>query len=75
MRAMLLRRIGPVAGDSQPLEPADLPIPEPGPGEILLQVTVCGICHTELDEIEGRMPPPRLPVVPGHQAVGRVQRV
>ena len=75
MRAMLLRRIGPVAGDSQPLEPADLPIPEPRPGEILLQVTVCGICHTELDEIEGRTPPPRLPVVPGHQAVGRVQRV
>lgn len=55
-----------------PLQLADLPDPEPGPGEILVRVSACGVCHTELDEIEGRTPPPRLPVVLGHQAVGRV---
>ena len=75
MHAMLLCRTGPMVADSQPLEAADRPVPEPGPDEILLRVTVCGVCHTELDEIEGRTPPPRLPVVPGHQAVGRVQRL
>ena len=72
---MLLCRTGPIGADSQPLEAVDRPVPEPGPDEILLQVTVCGVCHTELDEIEGRTPPPRLPVVPGHQAVGQVQRL
>ncbi len=50
----------------------ELPRPEPGPRELLLEVTACGVCHTERDEIEGRTPPPRLPVIPGHQAVGRV---
>lgn len=57
------------------MEAADLPVPEPKQEEILLRVAVCGVCHTELDEIEGRTLPPRLPVVPGHQVVGRVQRV
>jgi propanol-preferring alcohol dehydrogenase len=55
-----------------PLQLAELPDPEPGPGEILVRVSACGVCHTELDEIEGRTPPPRLPVVLGHQVVGRV---
>ena len=49
-----------------------MPDPVPGEGEILVEVSACGVCHTELDEIEGRTPPPRLPVVPGHQVVGRV---
>ncbi|MEZ4550526.1 MAG: alcohol dehydrogenase catalytic domain-containing protein [Desulfobacterales bacterium] len=49
-----------------------MPDPEPGPGEILIKVHACGVCHTELDEIEGRTPPPFFPVVPGHQVVGRV---
>ena len=40
----------------------------------MIRVSACGVCHTELDEIEGRTPPPRLPVVLGHQAVGRVER-
>ncbi len=53
----------------------DLPEPVPGPGDILIKVNACGVCHTELDEIEGRTPPPNLPVVPGHQAVGRVLAV
>ncbi len=50
---------------------ADCPTPTPAPGEILVRVSACGICHTDLDEIEGRLPP-RLPIVPGHQIVGRV---
>jgi propanol-preferring alcohol dehydrogenase len=41
--------------------------------EILVRVTVCGVCHTELDEIEGRTPPPNLPLIPGHQVVGRIE--
>lgn len=69
---MILRALGPIGPDGTPLEAADLPDPVPGPGQIRLRVAVCGVCHTELDEIEGRTPPPRLPVVLGHQAVGRV---
>ena len=49
------------------------PIRSRGRAEILVRVTTCGVCHTELDEIEGRTPPPRLPVILGHQAVGRVE--
>ena len=56
-----------------PLRLADLPIPEPGEKEVLIRVNACGVCHTELDEIEGRTPPPALPVIPGHQVVGRVE--
>lgn len=73
MRAMLLDRIAPVTPEAGPLRLAEVPRPEPGPGEVLLRVTVCGVCHTELDEIEGRTAPPHLPVIPGHQAVGRVE--
>src|SRR5512139_3097089 len=72
MRAMLLLELGPVEEGRLPLQYAELPDPVPGDGEILIRVTACGVCHTELDEIEGRTPPPRLPVVPGHQVVGRV---
>lgn len=74
MRALQLHRIQPFSGGSwQPLQAAELPDPQPAAGEILVRVTACGVCHTELDEIEGRTPPPRLPVVPGHQVVGRVE--
>jgi alcohol dehydrogenase, propanol-preferring len=72
MRAMLLRQLGLIPENGVPLVPAELPEPVPGAGEIRIRVAVCGVCHTELDEIEGRTPPPRLPVVPGHQVVGRV---
>ena len=72
MKAMLLRSLGPLSENPEPLELADVPDPTPGPGELLVRVTACGVCHTELDEIEGRTPPPVLPVIPGHQAVGRV---
>jgi propanol-preferring alcohol dehydrogenase len=74
MKAMILRQIGAMDRNQAPLELADLPIPDPGEKEILIRVSACGICHTELDEIEGRTPPPRLPVVLGHQVVGRVEK-
>lgn len=73
MRAMVLQRLAPLAEDPAPLALMEMPDPVPGPGEVLLRVSTCGVCHTELDEIEGRTPPPRLPVVLGHQVVGRVE--
>jgi len=69
---MVLNRMGPLGEPPEALSLEDVPTPIPGPMELLLQVSVCGVCHTELDEIEGRMPPPRLPVIPGHQVVGTV---
>jgi propanol-preferring alcohol dehydrogenase len=72
MKAMVLRAITNMRENDSPLELADLPVPEPGPGQVLVRVSACGVCHTELDEIEGRTPPPRLPVVLGHQVVGTV---
>src|SRR6185295_4507438 len=72
MRAMLLRALGSLEENPEPLVRADLPVPVPREGEIRIRVAACGVCHTELDEIEGRTPPPRLPIVLGHQAVGRV---
>jgi propanol-preferring alcohol dehydrogenase len=70
MKAMLLARIGRL--QEAPLVPSNLPDPVPAAGEILIRVSACGVCHTELDEIEGRTTPPKLPVAPGHQVVGRV---
>jgi propanol-preferring alcohol dehydrogenase len=72
MKAMILKALCRLDDNERPLELADIPDPVPGDGELLIKVTACGVCHTELDEIEGRTPPPRLPVVPGHQVVGRV---
>ena len=72
MKAMILEQLGRIEEQRPPLTMTDIPEPIPAPGEILVKVTVCGVCHTELDEIEGRTPPPRLPIVPGHQVVGRV---
>ena len=73
MRAMILSALCRLDENPNPLQLADLPDPVPGPGEILVRVAACGVCHTELDEIEGRTPPPQLPVVLGHQVVGRVE--
>ena len=72
MRAMILEEIGPIGADSRPLRAVERPDPEPGPGRVLVRVKACGVCHTELDEIEGRTAPPRLPVIPGHEVVGEV---
>src|SRR5262249_16802408 len=73
MRAMVLKALGPLRDNPAPLEPAEWPDPTPGAGEILVRGSACGVCHTELDEIEGRTPPPSLPVTLGHQVVGRVE--
>ncbi len=74
MKAMVLNEIWSLEENETPLEFTDLPDPVPGGKEILVQVSACGVCHTELDEIEGRTPPPHLPVVLGHQVVGQVKQ-
>jgi len=58
--------------NESPLTLRDVPVPRPAASDILIRLGACGVCHTELDEIEGRTAPPRLPVIPGHQAVGTV---
>src|SRR5574340_1131878 len=73
MKAMLLRRIGVVQEGEQPLEASIVPEPRPARDQLFIRVTACGVCHTELDEIEGRTPPPHLPVIPGNQVVGRIE--
>jgi alcohol dehydrogenase, propanol-preferring len=72
MKAMVLKEISPI--EKEPLKMMDLSDPVPGFKEILVKISACGICHTELDEIEGRLPP-RLPIVLGHQIVGRVKEL
>jgi propanol-preferring alcohol dehydrogenase len=72
VKAMVISRISSLGDGDMPLDLVELPVPEPGAGEIRIRVSVCGVCHTELDEIEGRTAPPRFPVVPGHEVVGRV---
>lgn len=73
MKAMILNKTCSIEKNMTPLEFKNLPDPVPGKKEILVKILACGVCHTELDEIEGRTLPPRLPVVPGHQVVGRVE--
>jgi len=75
MNAMLLKKLGNIQDNSAPLEFSELPKPKPGKGEILLKVSACGVCHTELDEIEGRTPPPSLPIIPGHQVIGKIAEI
>jgi len=72
MKAMILQSITDLDQNSKPLVMTDMPDPVPGDNEVLIKVNACGVCHTELDEIEGRTPPPRFPVIPGHQVIGRV---
>ena len=73
MKAMVLNQLCRLDENESPLTLTTLPDPVPRAREILVRVSTCGVCHTELDEIEGRTPPPRLPIVPGHQVVGRVK--
>jgi propanol-preferring alcohol dehydrogenase len=72
MKAMILRQITSIANNPQPLIVVEMPVATPSAKEILVRVSSCGICHTELDEIEGRTPPPSLPIVMGHQVIGTV---
>lgn len=73
MKAMILERIFNLEEEKTPLRLAHLPDPEPGDNDIVIKVATCGVCHTELDEIEGRTPPPKFPIILGHQIVGIVE--
>jgi len=73
MKAMVLNEICDLKKNRTPLQMTTLPNPTPEEKEILVKISACGVCHTELDEIEGRTPPSRFPMVLGHQVVGRVQ--
>ena len=75
MRAMVLHSTSSLDEIRKPLTLTELPRPIAAGGEILIEVSVCGVCHTELDEIEGRTPPSALPIVPGHEVVGTVAEV
>jgi propanol-preferring alcohol dehydrogenase len=74
MKAMILERIWNLGENPTPLRLVDLPIPSPQDHEVLIKISACGVCHTELDEIEGRTPPPRFPIVLGHQVIGRIEQ-
>lgn len=68
MKAMLLEEVG------KPLREVERPIPEPGPGQVLLKVETCAVCRTDLHLIDGELPDTPLPIVPGHEIIGRVVR-
>jgi len=70
MRAMILDKLSQI--EEKPLKPADLPTPTADDDQILVKVSVCGSCHTDLDEVEGRLKPTKSPIVLGHQVVGKV---
>ena len=70
MKALILEQ--PRPAEENPLALVSLPRPEPAPGQVLLRVRACGVCHTDLHLVEGEIPTPKLPVVPGHQIIGRV---
>lgn len=73
MKAMVLEETSPV--ESKPLKWKEIPIPDPEANQVLVKVSACGVCHTELDEIEGRLHPSRFPMILGHEIVGRVKEV
>jgi len=70
MKAMVIDCICDLTGDSKPLSRVRLPVPEAGVSQVLIEVAACGVCHTELDEIEGRTPPARLRWCPGIRSLG-----
>jgi len=70
VKAQILKEISLI--ENRPLELVDLPVPQPKSGEILVKISACGVCHTELDEIEGRVQP-KLPIILGHEIVGKVE--
>ena len=73
MKAMLLNKFAPI--DQSPLELSDVPKPEPGAEDILIRINVCGLCHTDLHTIEGDLPDVTLPIIPGHQIVGNIEKM
>jgi len=72
MRAMVLTGFRPPG--ERPLEPRDVPVPEVGPEDILIKVRCCGVCHTDLHIVENEIPGARLPLIPGHEVIGTVER-
>src|SRR5882757_7583146 len=72
MKACVLR--APAAIETNPLEYAEVPMPQPKSGEALVRVRTCGVCRTDLHVIEGELPPRKSPVIPGHQVVGIVEK-
>jgi len=70
MKAVILERPAPI--EDKPLKITDLPVPDPEPGRVLIKVHACGICHTDLHQVEGELPLHKSPVIPGHQIVGTV---
>ena len=73
MRAMILPQIVSLSEADSPLKLVDLPVPQLGTSEVRVRLKACGLCHTELDEIEGRTRPPKFAVVLGHEVVGQAQ--
>jgi alcohol dehydrogenase, propanol-preferring len=69
MRAMVLDKPG------QPLQLRDVPKPKPGRGQLLVRVSTCAVCRTDLHVVDGELPDPKLPLIPGHQIVGRVEEI
>ncbi len=72
MKAMILN--GFVSIDQNPLELVDLPVPKPGPEDILIRIKICGVCRTDLHTVEGELPQAKLPIIPGHEVVGIVEK-
>src|SRR5438128_11771014 len=70
MKAMILSRPG-----ARAVEPADCPVPTPGRGDVLVRVRACGVCRTDLHIVDGELPDPKIPIVPGHEIIGVVERV
>jgi len=73
MKAIVLNELCGLEENPAPLELTELPYPIPSANEILVKVSAYGVCHTELDEIESRTTPPRLPIVLGYQVVGQIE--
>ncbi len=73
MKAMILKKHGAI--EEKPLELTEAPVPEPGQGQILVRVSMCGLCHTDLHTVEGDLELPTLPIIPGHQIVGTVEKL
>ncbi|MCM8814690.1 MAG: zinc-dependent alcohol dehydrogenase family protein [Candidatus Omnitrophica bacterium] len=71
MKAMVLEKVVNVSREI-PLKQLDIPVPEPQENQVLIKVSACGVCRTDLDEIEGRTLPSSFPIIPGHQVVGRI---
>ena len=74
MKAWVIDKIYDLKKENNPLKKVEMPIPVPNTGEILIKVNACGVCHTEIDEIEGRTSPLFFPVIPGHQVIGIVEQ-